>query len=208
MSKTIKIVDDCKDIKLVIHPTLNEFMNKYDLTGWVRNNTIFNVVNTSKTDNSILGEYILFYKSYSKYNKNFVESILNIDSYEYVRLDNNINGKSAPLPEFTYNGFCSNENDVLYFFFQNDNSNEKAILQLIKSVGNLDRFIGLFSALTSSGIPVCVKVACFKNNNMVSKIDNSVLQKCLSNNNTSNSKLAYIVEDDIKNLFFSDYIFK
>lgn len=37
MSKIIREVNDCKDIKIAIHSTLNEFMNEYDLTGWIRN---------------------------------------------------------------------------------------------------------------------------------------------------------------------------
>ena len=38
MSKIIREVDDFKDIKIAVHSTLNEFINKYDLIGWVRNN--------------------------------------------------------------------------------------------------------------------------------------------------------------------------
>lgn len=37
MSKIIREVDDCKDIKIAIHSALNDFMHKYHLTGWVRN---------------------------------------------------------------------------------------------------------------------------------------------------------------------------
>jgi len=37
MSKIIREVDDCKDIKIAIHTTLNEFANEYNLIGWVRN---------------------------------------------------------------------------------------------------------------------------------------------------------------------------
>lgn len=37
MSKIIREVDDCKDIKITILSTLNEFMKNYDLIGWVRN---------------------------------------------------------------------------------------------------------------------------------------------------------------------------
>lgn len=37
MSKTIKEVNDKQDIKIVVHETLNMFMNEYDLTGWIRN---------------------------------------------------------------------------------------------------------------------------------------------------------------------------
>lgn len=209
MSKIIKIVDDCKDIKLIVHATLNDYARRYNLKGWIRNSGFFNMnANTFPIDSSILGESTLFYQSYSKHNKQFVKSILSIDSYSHVRLDNNVNGKSAPLPEFTYEGICSNQNEILYCFLQNNNSNEKAILQLIKSVGGLDRYIGLLSALTSSGTPVCVKVACFKNTEMISKINYSVLRKCLTSSNTSNQKSAYIIEDHIKNIFFSDRLFK
>lgn len=37
MSKIIREVDDCKDIKIAIHSTLNEFISRYNLIGWVRN---------------------------------------------------------------------------------------------------------------------------------------------------------------------------
>lgn len=37
MSRIIREVDDCKDIKLTIHSTLHEFIHDYDLTGWTRN---------------------------------------------------------------------------------------------------------------------------------------------------------------------------
>ncbi len=36
MSKIIRMVDDCKDIKIAIHTTLNEFINDFDLVGWTR----------------------------------------------------------------------------------------------------------------------------------------------------------------------------
>lgn len=40
MSKIIREVDDCKDIKIAIYTTLNEFIRDYDLVGWVRGNDI------------------------------------------------------------------------------------------------------------------------------------------------------------------------
>lgn len=36
LSKIIREADDCKDIKIQVHATLNEFMQKYNLNGWVR----------------------------------------------------------------------------------------------------------------------------------------------------------------------------
>ena len=37
MSKVIREVDDCKDIKINIHSTLNEFIHDYNLGGWIKN---------------------------------------------------------------------------------------------------------------------------------------------------------------------------
>ena len=37
MSKIICEINDCKDIKIQVHATLNQFINEYNLTGWVRN---------------------------------------------------------------------------------------------------------------------------------------------------------------------------
>lgn len=56
MSKIIREVDDCKDIKIAIHSTLNEFLNEYDLTGWVRNNDETNALQLLKDNNSLLKE--------------------------------------------------------------------------------------------------------------------------------------------------------
>ena len=57
MSKTIREVDDCKDIKIAIHSTLNEFLNKYDLKGWTKNNL----------NNANIEEFISLYTFFSNY---------------------------------------------------------------------------------------------------------------------------------------------
>lgn len=56
MSKIIRKVDDCKDIKITIHSTLNEFMNDYDLVGWVRNNNENDTLQLLKDNNSLIKE--------------------------------------------------------------------------------------------------------------------------------------------------------
>lgn len=53
MSKIIKEVDDCKDIKIQVHATLNEFIREYNLIGWVRNNNENDVIKLLK-DNAML----------------------------------------------------------------------------------------------------------------------------------------------------------
>lgn len=56
MSKIIRKVDDCKDIKLAVHSTLNEFMSKYDLTGWVRNSNENGIIQLLKENNTLIIE--------------------------------------------------------------------------------------------------------------------------------------------------------
>lgn len=53
MSKIIREVDECKDIKIAIFSTLNEFMNEYDLIGWTRNITNKNIHCYSHGDSSL-----------------------------------------------------------------------------------------------------------------------------------------------------------
>lgn len=56
MSKIIRNVDDCKDIKLAVHSTLNEFMHEYDLSGWVRNNNENSTIQLLNDNNVLIKE--------------------------------------------------------------------------------------------------------------------------------------------------------
>lgn len=56
MSKIIREVDDCKDIKLAVHSTLNDFINEYNLSGWVRNNNEHNTLQLLKDNNALIKE--------------------------------------------------------------------------------------------------------------------------------------------------------
>lgn len=62
MSKIIRMVDDCKDIKLVIHSTLNEFLNSYDLIGWTR-------YNNENNSNKLLKDNVFIMKENSLLNR-------------------------------------------------------------------------------------------------------------------------------------------
>lgn len=62
MSKIIREVDDCKDIKINIHSTLNDFMHDYDLVGWVRNNNENDTIQLLKDNNTLTKENNLLNK--------------------------------------------------------------------------------------------------------------------------------------------------
>lgn len=66
MSKIIREVDDCKDIKITIHSTLNEFINEYDLTGWVRNSNENDTIQLLKDNTNLLKENNLLNKQIQK----------------------------------------------------------------------------------------------------------------------------------------------
>ena len=53
MSKIIREVDDCKDIIIQVHATLNEFLHEYDLIGWVRNSNESDIFQLSKDNNAL-----------------------------------------------------------------------------------------------------------------------------------------------------------
>ncbi|MCM1038196.1 MAG: DUF4062 domain-containing protein [Ruminococcus sp.] len=56
MTKVIREVEDCKDIKIAIHSTLNEFINEYDLSGWIRNANENDTIQLLKDSNALLRE--------------------------------------------------------------------------------------------------------------------------------------------------------
>ena len=62
MSKIIREVDDCKDIKIAIHTTLNEFIREYNLTGWIRNTNENDTTQLIKDNNTLLKENNLLNK--------------------------------------------------------------------------------------------------------------------------------------------------
>lgn len=66
MSKVIRPVEDCKDIKIVIHSTLNEFINKYELAGWSRNTPENDTVQLLKDNNTLIKDNLALNKQIQK----------------------------------------------------------------------------------------------------------------------------------------------
>ncbi len=56
MSKIIREANDCKDIQLAIHTTLNDFMQEYNLTGWIRNSNENDIIQLLKDNTKLLKE--------------------------------------------------------------------------------------------------------------------------------------------------------
>ena len=110
--------------------------------------------------------------------------------------------------EYIYHGTCIMTESVIYIFLKNDFSQERATLYLINSVGDSNRFIGLFTALSSNQIPVCIKIACFKEELFEKGIDKNLLKDILTSSNVVWKNNALTIEERQKHLFFSDDIKK
>ena len=58
MSKTIREANDCKDIIITIHSTLNEFIYNYDLIGWTRNSISTDIQELQQKNRDLTNENI------------------------------------------------------------------------------------------------------------------------------------------------------
>lgn len=109
MSKIIREVDDCKDIKIAIHTTLNEFLNEYDLTGWIRHNSENDTSQLLKENNSLLKENNALNKQIQKLQEQLNEKAKEqFGSYSFVQLVNIFKAKIFTIPQKFFNG----ENDL------------------------------------------------------------------------------------------------
>lgn len=70
MSKTIREVNDCKDIKLAVYSTLNEFINTYNFVGWCKSEQL----NTMAFANNWKEQ---FYKKTHLSDSSYVNTLLN-----------------------------------------------------------------------------------------------------------------------------------
>lgn len=123
MSKIIREVSDNKDIQIAIHTTLNEFINEYDLTGWIRNSNENDTIQLLKDNTNLLKENNLLNKQIQKLQEQLnTKSKEQYGKYTFDELVDTLKNKHFPLfPDaifsesisalkyFTshYNEFCS-----------------------------------------------------------------------------------------------------
>lgn len=97
MSKIIRMVDDCKDIKITIHSTLNEFMNTYNLIGWIRNDN--DTIQLIKENASLLKENNNLNKQLQKMNEQVkTKSVEHIGNFSYPALIKTFTNKKFKIP--------------------------------------------------------------------------------------------------------------
>lgn len=174
--------------------------NRY---GWIPYDPI-RIISSDKMDPWLSGNYNVFYYSALKsQGKRLIKSKLVIDTSGSVTFYNNLLENKS---EYSYHGVCINEENTLYIYLKNDYSSERAVMHLIKPVGNLQRLMGLFTALSSNSVPVCVKICCFHESINLEQLNSNFLGKVLCTANTIWNDGILIVEEEQKHLFFSDEI--
>ena len=120
MSKIIREVDDCKDIKIQVHATLNEFIHSYDLIGWVRNENDFSQL--IKENNDLLKEnYSLNQQILTLQEQLALKSKEQFGNYSFDELVNIFKNKSFVLPIDSALNSESRTIDALSFFYYSFN---------------------------------------------------------------------------------------
>lgn len=121
MSKIIREVDDCKDIIIQVHATLNEFMREYDLTGWVRNSNENDTIQLLKDNSNLLKENSSLTKQIQKLKEQLASKPKEqLGNYTYNELVSLFKNKIFELPSNLENleKYCDQTTiDALDFFF-------------------------------------------------------------------------------------------
>ena len=196
-----------EDLALNVITTLHAKIAENKRNGWVPYNPSGLII-TQIISPEIAGKYeAVYYSALSQMEERLIVSELIIDTFGNATFFNNINYMGSSTYEFIYHGVCEDAGALLYIHLKNDYSGERATMALIKPVGNLERFIGLFTACSVNNIPVCVKIGCYKVQ-IKGKINRNQVSNILLQKNKQYREHSYIIEDDAKTLFYSDYIFK
>lgn len=173
--------------------------------GWIPYNP-YGAVPLEKIEDLFVGSYdLLYYSEIKARSKRIIKSKLVIEATGIATFYNNIKDDNVNA-EYIYRGSCHITENIVYIFLNNSVSKERAILYLIRSVGKLDRLIGLLIALFSNMIPVCIKVACFKEELFNKGINEDLLSDIITSCNTVWENNMLTIEESQKHLFFSDEI--
>ena len=140
MSKIIKEVDDCKDIIIQVHATLNEFMREYDLTGWVRNRNENDILQLSKDNNALIKENASLNKQIQKLQEQLkTRSNEQFGNFTFDELVNIFKNKNFDLPlEYfpEYNGSLN-----AFEFFRNHFNSFATGISNIRSITAKTKFV-------------------------------------------------------------------
>lgn len=171
--------------------------------GWMPYNP-YGINSLNKIDDWYVGKYdFLYYSELKGVYRKIIKSKLSIDINGKVVFYNNIK-TNTDSAEYIYHGICNILDNMIYIYLKNDFSEERATAYFIRPAGNANRLIGLFIALSSNMLPICIKVACFKEELLKNGINEMLLKDILTNVNITWENSILVIEESQQHLFYSD----
>lgn len=161
VKKSGRIVDwwlDGSDLARKVVIALTKEFIETPSCGWVRN--LIPTMDRTPIEKSFYGKFILIYYSSFGDSDDAIFSDLTINADSSVVFRNNTDVKRAP--EYFYEGNAYETATTIEMDLANKDSSENVYISLEKSPGKSARYLGLIMAKSSTGKPVCVKVACIK----------------------------------------------
>ena len=192
------------ELAFQVASTLSIKFREENRNGWVPYNPYG--INTLEENNGnfFIGNFdLLYYSEIKRKNKKLIKSKLIVEEDGTAIFYNNVKADIVDA-EYVYHGTYTITDNIIYVFLKNDFSEERATLYLIRSVGNLNRYIGLFTALSSNMVPISIKVACFSEVLFNKGINVNLLEDIITSDNTVWENNMLIIEENQKHLFFSD----
>lgn len=117
MTKVIRPVEDSKDIKLAIHTTLSEFIDEYDLVGWVKGNCISHNDGLLAENKELAKENLRLIKEMNKIEKQLGKNSTNkIGDYSFEQLIEIFTKHKLTIPVNTIGNDKEVETNALKFF--------------------------------------------------------------------------------------------
>lgn len=161
MTKIIREVDDCKDIKITIHSTLNEFINQYELSGWIRNTPENDTVQLLKDNNTLMKDNLSLNKQVQKL-KEQLESKSNeqFGNFSFDELINIFKKKIFSMPSESIHSEDTNF-DALKFYIRfynilvsgitNHKTNTKTTIHVFRDIAPYYVGFGLIEKVKLAG---------------------------------------------------------
>lgn len=188
-----------------VSSTLSIKFRENNRNGWMPCSS-FDIGISKNIEIAFVGKYdLLYYSELRSGNQRIIKSKLVIMQDGMAILYNNIKNDISDA-EYIYHGVCNILENVIYIFLNNEFSGEKATIYFIKSGGDANRYIGLFTALSSNMVPICIKIAAFREELFNKGINENLLRDIITSNNTIWENNMLIIEEAQKHLFFSDDI--
>lgn len=195
------------ELALQVSSTLSIKFHENSRNGWMPFNPYgINCLNISST--YYCGEYdVIYYSELKKRESRMIRSKLIINSDAKAFFYNNVKNTFSDA-EYIYQGMCEVQENIIYVSLKNNFSDERVIMYLIKPVGNLNRFLGLLTGLSSNSIPICIKIACFKHELFEQGINLKTIEDILMSDNIIWKNNMMTIEENQKYIFYSDDILK